>query len=192
VVFFVGFMGSLMVYLTKWGISQTPLNETFKRDPSYMFKWAPTSFEWRALLNQGNSGALLNESDWRPWNYIGPSCVALWLGLIFLMVVGFGYSYFWSASTIMYLMMRRKVDDTELDEVYLEEEEPEESYSAPTGPAPAASQPAPATNTGLQMVEAPSLLRTPPGASSSPAPVAEETASSPGDGNIPAGGTSSS
>ena len=43
----------------------------------------------------------------------------------FLLVVGFGYSYFWSASTIVYILMRRYVDDTEMDEVYLEDDEPD-------------------------------------------------------------------
>jgi hypothetical protein len=193
VVFFVGLMGSLMVYLAKWGISQTPLNETFHRDPSYMFRWTPTSFEWRALLLQGAPEPTGNApTDWNAWNYVGPFCVAIWLGLVFLMVVGFGYSYFWSMSTIVYLMMRRKVDDTELDEVYLEEEEPEESYSAPAAPAPTTSQPTPGAPTGLQMVEAPSLLRTTASATApaaSPPPVPEETATSPGDGNIPASGS---
>jgi hypothetical protein len=196
VVFFVGFMGSLMIYLAKWGISETPLNEAFNRDPSYMFIWAPTSYHWRDLLTQGSSvaedpGAAL--SHW--WNYVGPFCVAIWLGLVFLMIVGFGYSYFWTASTIIYLMMRRKVDDTELDEVYLEEEEPEDSYTAPATAPPASAQPAATPTTGMQMVEPPSLLRTAAPStpsSSSPSPLAEETAASPGDGNIPAGGTASS
>ena len=86
--------------------------------------------------------------------------VALWLGLVFLMVVGFGYSYFWSASTIIYLLMRRKVDDTDIDEVYLEEDESEEAYKAST-PMPGTS-PAPAGTPGaggqpLTMVESPTL-----------------------------------
>src|SRR5262249_16008458 len=140
VVFFVGLMGSLMVYLAGWGLSQTPLTETFNRDPSYLFLWAPTSFEWRTLLLQGRPHAAgasrIALTHW--WNYVGPFCIAIWLGLIFLMIIGFGYSYSWSASTMIYLMMRRKVDDTELDEVYLEEEEPEESYTPPTAPSPSA------------------------------------------------------
>src|SRR5262249_42674112 len=108
VVFFVGLMGSLMVYLATWGISHTPLTTTFNRDPSYLFLWAPTSFDWRTLLLQGTPVAATREgvalTHW--WNYVGPFCVATWLGLLFLMIVGFGYSYFWSASTIIYLMMR--------------------------------------------------------------------------------------
>src|SRR5207253_465888 len=161
VVFFVGLMGSLMVYLAKWGINQTPFTETFGRDPSYMFLWAPTSFEWRTLL-VGHATTAADAAVAPPhwWNdiYVGKVCVAIWLGLIFLMIVGFGYSYFWSASTIIYLMMRRKVDDTELDEVYLEEDESEELYTPPTAPPAGAPQPAPSASSGLQMVEAPSLV----------------------------------
>ena len=50
VVFFVGFMGSLTVYLGKWGVSQTPGATYFNRDPGFLFVWSPTSFGWRDLL----------------------------------------------------------------------------------------------------------------------------------------------
>jgi hypothetical protein len=192
VVFFVGLMGSLTVYLARWGISQTPLTERlFNRDPSYLFIWAPTSFGWRALLLQDVAPPAVTLTHW--WNYVGPFCVAIWLGLVFLMILGFGYSYFWSASTIIYLMMRRKVDDTELDEVYLEEEETEESYATSAAPAAASPQPAPSATSSLQMVEAPSLVRTgTPTAASSPSPLSEEATANPGDGNVPAGGAASS
>jgi hypothetical protein len=196
VVFFVGFMGSLMVYLAKWGVSQTPGTAYFNRDPSYMFVWAPTSFGWRDLLLQGSpivggnptvSDAAMRDyfRQWQPWNNIGLFLVTIWLYLVFLLVVGFGYSYFWSASTIIYFLMRRKVDDTEMDEVYLEEEDTEEPYSAPTTPA---STPA-TTGAPLQMVEPPALRPTPPPGTSAPAPV-ESTAPSPGEGNASPGGTS--
>src|SRR5262249_33146039 len=46
VVFFVGFMGSFMVYLAKWGVSQGTWGS---REPSYLFAYAPTSFGWRRL-----------------------------------------------------------------------------------------------------------------------------------------------
>jgi hypothetical protein len=195
VVFFVGLMGSLMVYFAKWGMSLVSfkVGTSYDRDPSYMFIWAPTSFGWRELLLQGSSIAEAADptAAFHWWNYIGPSLVALWLGIVFLMLIGFGYSYFWSASTIIYLLMRRKVDDTELDEVYLEEEESEETYTA--APPPAGSTPStPSTTGGLQMVEAPSLVRTSANPSSGPSPLAEGTTANPGDGNIPAGGAASS
>src|SRR5207244_212129 len=55
IVFFVGFMGSLMVYLGKVGVSETPFSgpKHLNRDPSYLFVYAPTSFGWRPLLLQG-------------------------------------------------------------------------------------------------------------------------------------------
>jgi len=199
VVFFVGLMGSLMVYFAKWGMSLVALKigASYDRDPSCMFIWAPKSFAWRELLPHGNATDVNEPTavSTHPWNYIGPFLVALWLGIVFLMIIGFGYSYFWSASTIIYLLMRRKVDDTELDEVYLEEEEPEESYTTAPPASPATSTPPTQSSTsGLQMVEAP-LLRTGAAAtnpSPSPSPLSEETAANPGDGNTPAGGTASS
>jgi hypothetical protein len=181
IVFFVGLVGSLSVYLGKWGVSQTPLTQYWNRDPGYLFIYAPTSYGWRDLLLQGSpvaegstavSQQLIDQYTQKPdfhgFNYIGPVLVAFWLYLVFLMMIGFGYSYFWSMSTIIYLLMRRKVDDTDIDEVYLEEEE-EESYTAPVAPSTSSPQSPASGSTPLQMVEAPTLR------SSSPAPATTET-----------------
>jgi hypothetical protein len=194
VVFFVGFMGSLTVYLGKWAVSQAPLAKTMDREPDYLFVWAPRSFHWRDLLLEGGPAvytqqdvrtagskllqrekeldkqlaagkisleanrkrkaeekkelAAIRPGEVKPdylesmtvWNKIGAGMVTFWLYLIFLLVIGFAYSYFWSASAIIYLLMRRKVDDTELDEVHLEDEDLEEPY---TPPAPAGQAPVP-------------------------------------------------
>jgi hypothetical protein len=200
-VFFVGFMGSMIVYLGKWGVSQTPWIEsadlTKDRDPTFLFVWAPESFGWRTLLLQGKTingdplvvngqvredllATYINSFSW--YNKFGAFLVTVWLYAFFLVVLGFGYSYFWSASTIIYLLMRRKVDDTDLDEVYLEEDEAEESYSSSTTmPAPA---PAPA-GPSLQMVDAPTLRSTTPSTSITPAESvtpAGESKTPPGDG----------
>lgn len=189
-VFFIGLMSSLTVYLAKWGVSQAP--GISAREPSYLFVYAPTSFGWRTLLLEGatvegrkvvDNGRIQqsvyddyfgnpdeSKDRLRFWNKTGAFLVSLWLGFIFLLMLGFGYSYFWSASTIIYLLMRRHVDAAELDEVYLEEDEQEGPYGghfvppAPP-PSPGVRGPSPIT-----MVEPPSL-RTPP-APSHPAPVA--------------------
>ena len=91
-------------------------------------------------------------------NAVGAGMVSFWLGLFFLLILGFGYSYFWSASAIIYLLMRKKVDDQEMDEVYLEEEA--DNYggplTAPAAPAPTATAPARPT-APLTMVESPTL-----------------------------------
>ena len=52
--------------------------------------------------------------------------LAFWVGLVWLLTVGFAYSYFWSASTLIYFLLRKDVDATEIEEVYIEEEEEEE------------------------------------------------------------------
>lgn len=206
VVFFIGFMGSLIVYLGKWGVSQTPFIESADRDPSFLFVYAPTSFGWQKLLLEGaavdgqpivKDGAVQSKTlaqytdTFRWYNYAGAGLVTAWLYLFFLLVLGFGYSYFWSASTIIYLLMRRKVDDTDMDEVYLEEDEAEESYSAAsTVAASPPPSPPPTPGTSLHMVEAPTLRTVPPpqpapAASEAGAPPASESNSPPSDGANP-------
>jgi hypothetical protein len=178
-VFFVCFMGSLVVFLTKWSVAQTPGTDYFvTRRVDNLFVHAPESFGWRDLLVTNPPAELA----W--YNRISAFFVSLWVTLVFLLVIGFGYSYFFSAGTMIYLLLRRKVDETEIDEVYLEEDEPDEPLLPPPAAAPPAGEP-------LQMVEAPAL-RTPapagaatePGASPNPAPAPPET---PPTGNGPAG-----
>ena len=62
VVFFIGFMGSFMVYLSKWGVSQGTWGS---REPSYLFVYAPKSFQWRDLLLQ-ESKAEFTTPDGKP------------------------------------------------------------------------------------------------------------------------------
>ncbi len=182
-VFFIGFVASLMVYLAKWGVSLTPGSSMANREPSYLFVYAPKSFGWRTLLLEGatvdgrkvvDNGQIQqsvyddffgnpDESKDRLhfWNKVGAFLVAVWLSISFLLMLGFGYSYFWSASTIIYLLMRRHVDAAELDEVYLEEDEQEGSYGGqfvPPSPPPSPPVKAPSP---MAMVDPPTL-RTPP------------------------------
>jgi len=195
-VFFVGLMGSLMVYLGQWGVSQAPFlasaNPANDREPTYLFVYAPTSFGWRNLLLHGSMHAERKETitprgelavsyemkkeymdSMKPWNYIGAFLVSIWLYLLFLLIVGFGYSFFWTASTIIYFLMRHKVDDTDMDEIHLEEEETEEPFTKDTTPAPeaTAAKPAPAGN--VTMVEAPALRTSASATPATTAPVGE-------------------
>lgn len=80
-----------------------------------------------------------NRKEFWWYNNVGAGIVCFWLTVIFLMMVGFSYSFFWSAATVIYLLMRKKVDEAELDEVYVEEDEPEAPLPPPKPPeAPAA------------------------------------------------------
>lgn len=197
-IFFVGFMGSLLVYMGKWGMANAPLPND--REPSYFFAYAPTSFGWRDLLlkqspavevvdrplpngdtvkGYGFTKTYEENLSWN--NRVGAGLVTFWLWLVFLLIVGFGYSYFWTVATIIYLLLRRRVDDTELDEVHLEEEE--EPFT-PEAPPPQA----PREQATVTMVESPTLrggAAAPP--SAPPPPAAPPPGTAPSDGPSPGG-----
>jgi hypothetical protein len=179
-VFFVGLMASLVIFLGKWAVGTTPGigGADFKtdREPSYLFIWAPTSFGWRDLMIHNSRFAVPKREltpsgltvvhyeftkdytdSMRWYNYAGAALVSVWIYLFFLLVVGFGYSYFWTAATIIYFLMRRQVDDTDMDEVHLEEEESLDPFARPASPAAAAAAPAKSDKVSLSVVEPPAL-----------------------------------
>jgi hypothetical protein len=80
---------------------------------------------------------------------LGAFLVALWVYLAIGLLGAFAISFYFSANTIIYYLMRREVDATELDDVYLEQSdedfaEPAPPTTAPTAPGADASA-APAT-----------------------------------------------
>jgi hypothetical protein len=120
-----------------------------------------------------------NRNDFWWYNTWGAGIVCFWLTLAFLMMLGFSYSFFWSAATMIYFLMRKKVDEAELDEVF-EDDEPEVPLAPPklaTGTTPAAP---PSTPTSLPVLAppvsppppppAPATLPFNPPASASPPP----------------------
>jgi hypothetical protein len=165
VTLFVVFLASLTVYLSKWAVAQAPLNQYFDRQPDYLFVHAPESFGWRELFLKGSPAEIVatpvkDRETERPYyvyepanpeaaatyrkslngvEAVGAWMVAVWLSLAFLLMLGFSYSYFWSAATAIYLLMRKKVDETDLDEIYIEEELPEAPVAPPPAPAGAAT-----------------------------------------------------
>jgi hypothetical protein len=169
---FVVIVGSLTVYFAKWGVSKFPAWGT-DRSPEYLFIHAPDSLGWRKLLTDGSPIAINDFGepqdpaafqDWRGkynwWNEAGAGMTSFWVTLVFLMMIGFGYSYFWTAASQIYLLMRKRVDETEMDEVYVEEELPE--LPPPTGTTGPGHTPNPAptpTPTGPMStpVDAPTL-----------------------------------
>ncbi|MCI0641050.1 MAG: hypothetical protein L0Y72_19840 [Gemmataceae bacterium] len=211
-VFFVGLMGSLIVYLGQWAVGQAPFlsstDPTRDREPTYLFVYSPTSFGWRDLLIHSSPFAERKEAvtaggmrtvtyqlkesyrenlSWH--NKVGAFLVSIWIYLFFLLIVGFGYSYFWTASTAIYLLMRQVVDDTDFDEVHMEEGEMEDTFTQHMAPTPTA------VNTGLQMVDPPAVrVPPPPPAPPSPPPVPPAPTPAPpapatgGDGNSPSSG----
>ncbi|MEJ5275816.1 MAG: hypothetical protein WHU94_07910 [Thermogemmata sp.] len=165
VTFFVLFFVSLAVYLGKWAVSQTAAGIYSSRQPDYLFIYAPQSFGWRELLTLGSPYAIrlqerqvegsqrvvfeyvpANPTSYNEamasfyfYNTWGAGLIGLWLHLIFLCMVGFSYSFFWSASTIIYFLLRKINDEAELDEVYEEELEEPIGMAPPSSPSPPTS-----------------------------------------------------
>jgi hypothetical protein len=62
---------------------------------------------------------------------IGAFLVAFWVYLVISILGAFAISFYFSANTIIYYLMRREVDATELDDVYLEQVDDEFAEPAP-------------------------------------------------------------
>lgn len=69
-----------------------------------------------AATGAGPAGAALS-----PPGRWGVMLVSFWVGVVKLLALGFGPAYFWTATTGVYLLLRRETDHTEIDEVFLED-----------------------------------------------------------------------
>jgi hypothetical protein len=114
---FVVAFATLLVYLSGWAVSWGAGQDNV----AALFAYAPEHSDWRALF-----GPAPDELTSTLYRDIGARLVGVWLYVLYGLMAGFVFSYFWSASTIIYFLLRRSVDATDLDEVYLEEEEQEE------------------------------------------------------------------
>jgi hypothetical protein len=214
-IFFVNFLGSFSLYLSKWTIAHTPFVRWAEREPHFLFIYAPTTFGYRDLLLDGATVKIRDtatgKDEVRPvvrngridpvafriyasgetkesgkevvgplawYNQVGAFLVACWLAVLLLVIVGFGYAYFWTASTLIYLLLRRQIDTAEVDEVYLDDEEAyRPTPIAPTTPrTPTTPTPVPVPVPAPQMVDPPAL-RTPPATTPTPAPTVPPPAS---------------
>jgi len=61
----------------------------------------------------------------------GAVLIHFWVGCVKLLAVGYLFSYFWTASTAVYFQLRRDVDHTEMDEVFLDADQSEPSPELP-------------------------------------------------------------
>jgi hypothetical protein len=72
--------------------------------------------------------------------YVGAWFIRFFVGAVRALAHSFAYSYFWCATAAIYLLLRRDADQTEMDDVYLEEDE-EVSYGLPPLEADASGVP---------------------------------------------------
>ena len=81
----------------------------------------------------------------------GAKLMAFWAGCVKWLALGYTFAYFWTAVTAIYLLLRRDVDATEMDEVFLDADESEQNFGQPSAPAPAPA-PAPASEPAAPQV----------------------------------------
>ncbi len=138
--FFVVLCADLLIYLAKWSVdlgANMPVlfgAESARLTDKLAF-YAPAPTGWS-----------LSKETLAPSGVVNYAALfsALWLYLVFTVVLAFLYSYFWSAATVIYGLLRKDVDNIDMDEVYSETEagtEPDYGTSAfkPEQPTPAAT-----------------------------------------------------
>jgi hypothetical protein len=68
--------------------------------------------------------------------HVGAFLISFWVYLVIAILGAFAISFYFSANTIIYYLMRREVDATELDDVYLEQTDDEFAEPAHVAPSP--------------------------------------------------------
>lgn len=61
--------------------------------------------------------------DIRGMKWLGVSLIGAFNSLVYSVATGFGFSFFWCAATAVYLLLRYDVDQTEFDEIHMEDDE---------------------------------------------------------------------
>jgi hypothetical protein len=102
--FFVEYFASWVAYLPAWAVSWTAGNARVDQ-----------IFGDSASLGMFGRG--------------GANMIYFWNGCVRLAALGFVYSYFWTASTGIYFLLRRDDDGTDLDDIHLEAAE--QAYGLP-------------------------------------------------------------
>ncbi|MEN6459708.1 MAG: hypothetical protein ABFC63_12345 [Thermoguttaceae bacterium] len=147
-------IGSLFGWPLMWGAISTEGTDsfdamsrayayTFQRPLNYLFYAAVAAVVgWLGwLLVQNFAAAVVWLSYWAAaWGYgekvtgsgFGVGLIHFWVGCVKLLAIGYLFSYFWSASAAIYLLLRRDVDATETDEVFLDADQSEPSATLPT------------------------------------------------------------
>jgi hypothetical protein len=95
--FFAASVIEFSLWPTRWGMGEARSAEVLQ-----------------ALTAPANSGGMLAG---------GAGLIAFWLGLVNAVAVAFQFAFFWVSATAIYLLLRRDIDGTDLDEIFLEEAE---------------------------------------------------------------------
>jgi hypothetical protein len=85
--------------------------------------WGSGDLAMDNLLSRDGAEELAYADRW------GAGLATFWTGCLAMVPVAYVYSFFWTAATIVYFLLRRDEDQTDMDEVYLDDED--QSYGLP-------------------------------------------------------------
>jgi hypothetical protein len=137
--YFIMLMLSLTHHFAGWGVFVRAEN----REPLW-------SVLWPDVMTGGRLVYSIDHLTLNSGQDIGAFLLAFWIYLTIAVLAAFAMSFYFSANTVIYILMRHEVDATEMDDVYLEQTDEEftETVTASTStPAPAvvtSTEPAPA------------------------------------------------
>jgi hypothetical protein len=100
----IGVLGSYLVTLFAWWTAELG---------NWGLSWGSGSEALHRAITQQETGTLAD---------YGSKLIRFWNNALTMLVVGFVFSYFWCAGTVIYFLLRRLVDATELDEAFTPEE----------------------------------------------------------------------
>jgi len=163
----------LLGWLLVWGFAESVVALA-----SWATAWGTGADRWRligaAIANQPVIGAApAAEPSALLW--FGAQVIALFVGLVRGLATAFQYSYFWCVAAAIYLLLRLDADQTELDDVHVEEDAAV-SYGLPPLQMDESGVPAVAEDSGGTTPDPPqaapaaegSSLDAPPGDSAAP------------------------
>lgn len=117
---------------------------------------------WASMWPTPDMAKLSYMPDWAALGVpesLAAGVTAFWVYLIIGLLGAYVISFYFSANTIIYMLMRRKVDATEMDAVYLDADDLETAEpQPPTQPAPASpTPPAPPAPSAPSAAESPAV-----------------------------------
>ncbi|MGE0607193.1 MAG: hypothetical protein AB7O62_08885 [Pirellulales bacterium] len=110
---FVSLFATGVIYLGEWGVSWSSGGERMR----IVEDAAPVSirnYDWTAPTDLAAADA-----PSKPLR-AGATMAAAWTAGARLLALGFGYSFFWTAATGIYLLLRKDTDDAPLDEIAID------------------------------------------------------------------------
>jgi len=148
--------------------------ERYRWDPVGVLKAPHPYGRLQTLANKivgvRHDGPNMADIPWTRWHRLGGFFTTLWLALTLGLALGYVVSYFFSQQTMIYFILRKKVDGIEMKEVFEEAEEEIKPFEAPKPAEAPKAEASPAAAPAGSEVKPPE----PPPPPAAPPPPAEE------------------